>query len=76
MWLLARDDAIPKPLRLAAALGLVPIPGPCDEALLLLVGLILWAFYRERLAEAWRTAERHPRGLGGDEEGYFPSVTS
>ena len=30
--LLARDGRIPKPLRGLAAFGLLPIPGPLDEA--------------------------------------------
>jgi hypothetical protein len=55
--LVARDGGIPKPLRWAAAFGLLPIPGPFDEAVLLLVGLLLWALYRERLGEAWHGAE-------------------
>jgi hypothetical protein len=54
--ILARDGRIPRPLRGAAAFGLLPLPGPLDEAVLLLVGLVLSVFYRERLAEAWRTA--------------------
>ncbi len=54
--LIARDGRIPKPLRGAAALGLLPIPGPFDEAVLCLVGLVLWAFYRESFTEAWRCA--------------------
>ena len=55
--ILARDGRIPKPLRWAAAFGLLPMPGPFDEAVLFLVGVLLWAFYRERLAEAWQDAE-------------------
>jgi hypothetical protein len=54
--ILARDGRIPRPLRGAAAFGLLPLPGPLDEAVLLLVGLVLSVFYREQLAEAWRTA--------------------
>jgi hypothetical protein len=54
--ILARDGNIPRPLRGAAALGLLPLPGPLDEAVLLLVGLVLSLFYRERLTEAWRAA--------------------
>jgi hypothetical protein len=54
--ILARDGRIPRPLRGAAAFGLLPLPGPFDEAALLLVGLVLWLFYRERLSEAWRAA--------------------
>ena len=51
--LLARDGRIPRPLRGLAAFGLLPIPGPLDEAALLLVGTILWFFYRRTLREAW-----------------------
>ena len=54
--LLARDDRIPKPLRGLAAFGLLPIPGPVDEAALVLIGAILWVFYRRRLREAWAAA--------------------
>jgi hypothetical protein len=54
--ILARDGNIPRPLRGAAAFGLLPLPGPLDEAVLLLVGLVLSLFYRERLTEAWRAA--------------------
>jgi hypothetical protein len=35
---------------------LLPVPGPLDEALLLLVAVFLWIFHRERLTEAWRRA--------------------
>jgi len=34
------------------------VPGPFDEAALLLVGAILWVFYRDQLSEAWQRAER------------------
>jgi hypothetical protein len=51
--LLARDGRIPTPLRGLAAFGLLPIPGPVDEVVLLLVGGILWFFYRGTLREAW-----------------------
>jgi len=54
--ILARDSRIPKPLRGLAAFGLLPIPGPIDEAALLVVGLILWALYRDTLREAWSQA--------------------
>ena len=43
----ATDKRIPRPLRWLAALGLAPIPGPFDEALLLIVGVPL------ALAGAW-----------------------
>lgn len=54
--LLARDGRIPKPLRCVAGLGLLPIPGPLDEALLVLIAPIFLAFYREPLREAWSRA--------------------
>ena len=51
-----RDAGIPRPLRWLAALGLAPIPGPFDEAVLLLVALILAVFYRQELRQAWKDA--------------------
>ena len=54
--LLARDGRIPKPLRSLAAFGLLPIPGPVDEAVLLVLALILFAFYRRPMREAWLQA--------------------
>ena len=44
---------IPRPIRWLAAIGLLPIPGPFDEAVLLVVALILFAFYRQQLRQAW-----------------------
>ena len=54
--ILAADGAIPRPLRGLAAFGVLPIPGPVDEAALVLVGALLWLFYRERLRFAWSAA--------------------
>jgi len=54
--LLARDDRIPRPLKWLAVLGLAPVPGPFDEAVLLLVAAILFAFRRDVLREAWTSA--------------------
>ena len=54
--IVVRDGHIPRPLRLAGAFGLLPIPGPVDEVVLLVVGGILWLFYRERFVAAWRQA--------------------
>lgn len=54
--LLARDGRIPAPLRWIAGLGLLPIPGPFDEAVLLLVAPVLFGFYRAPMREAWERA--------------------
>jgi hypothetical protein len=54
--LVARDGRIPRPLRWLGALALLPVPGPFDEAVLLLVGVLLFAFYRAPLREAWSAA--------------------
>jgi hypothetical protein len=72
--ILARDRRIPKPLRGLIAFGLLPIPGPVDEAVLLVVGLLLMALYRPVLREAWdasTTQEVSPDSSsvpGGNEE--------
>jgi hypothetical protein len=51
--LLARDTRIPRPLRWVAGLGLLPIPGPVDELILLLVAPIFVVFYGEPMRDAW-----------------------
>jgi hypothetical protein len=53
---LARDERIPKPLRWVAAIGLLPIPGPFDEAVLVLIAPVFLIFYREPMREAWAEA--------------------
>ena len=50
----AADKRIPRPLRAFAAFGLLPIPGPFDELILLLVAVPLALFYRRPLADAWK----------------------
>ena len=50
----ATDSRIPRPLRWLAALGLLPVPGPFDEIVLLAVAVPLALFYRDPLADAWR----------------------
>jgi hypothetical protein len=54
--ILARDGGLPRWLRGLAAVGIAPIPGPFDEAVLLIVTAILWLGYRDRLRAAWRDA--------------------
>jgi hypothetical protein len=41
---------------------LLPVPGPFDEVVLLVVGCVLWLFYRDELTEAWRLGARPSRG--------------
>jgi hypothetical protein len=72
--LAAADKRIPAPLRVLAGIGLAPVPGPFDEAPLLIIGFPLALFYREPLADAWRRAklQRDSQGqdhYGNDEEG-------
>jgi hypothetical protein len=52
-----RDGRVPRPLRWGGGLGLLPIPGPFDELVLLVVGSVLWLFYRDQLTEAWQRAD-------------------
>ena len=54
--IVVRDGRIPRPLRWGGAVGLAPIPGPFDEVVLLLVGAVLWIFYRDQLRDAWLRA--------------------
>ena len=56
MRLLARDTRVPRPLRFIAAIGLLPIPGPLDEIVLVLVAPVFLIFYRDPMREAWRRA--------------------
>jgi hypothetical protein len=56
--LLARDRRIPRPLRVVAGLALLPIPGPFDEAALVLLAPVLLVFFRAPLREAWHAAAR------------------
>jgi hypothetical protein len=54
--ILARDRRIPRGLRSLAVLGLLPIPGPLDEGVLLMVAGLLAVFYPDRMRDAWRLA--------------------
>ena len=56
---LARDERIPKPLRWVAGIALLPIPGPFDEAVLLLVAPV-FLLYAEPMREAWRGTREDP----------------
>jgi hypothetical protein len=54
--ILARDRRIPRPLRWLVVFGLLPIPGPLDEGVLLSVAGLLAVFYPDRMRAAWRLA--------------------
>lgn len=56
MKVMARDDRIPKPLRWIAGIALLPIPGPFDEAVLVLIAPI-FLFYRGPVREAWNSTK-------------------
>jgi hypothetical protein len=60
--ILTREKRIPRPLRWFAAIGLLPVPGPFDEAVLLLVAVPLLLFYRDEVREAWHATELASRG--------------
>ena len=55
--LAATDKRIPRWLRGLVALGLLPVPGPFDEAVLLVALVPLLLFYRGPLADAWKRAD-------------------
>ena len=54
---LVRDERIPLPIRWGGAFGLLPLPGPLDEVVLVLVAAVLWLFYRREFGEAWASAK-------------------
>jgi hypothetical protein len=54
--LLLRDERIPRPLRWLAAFALLPIPGPIDEAALLVLAPLLLVFRRQAMRDAWRAS--------------------
>lgn len=60
----ATDRRIPRPLRWAAGVGLLPIPGPVDEVLLVVVAIPLVLFWRRPLVEAWSSAAVPNRTAG------------
>jgi hypothetical protein len=71
MKLVARDGRIPKPLRWIAGLSLLPIPGPVDEVILIVVAPILFVFYRGLMREAWERAQ----GPGSADPDQVPEAT-
>jgi hypothetical protein len=59
--LVLSDERIPKPIRWIGGIALLPIPGPVDEAVLILLLPVLMV-YRQPLREAWRQAARSSEG--------------
>ena len=59
--LVLRDGRIPRPLRWLGAFALLPIPGPVDEAVLVVLAPILLLFYRGPMREAWRQTAQPAR---------------
>ena len=54
--ILLRDSRIPRPIRWVGGIALLPIPGPVDEAILLLIAPVFLVFFRPHLREAWQRA--------------------
>src|SRR5712692_1931810 len=50
--LLATDRRIPRAVRGLVVVGALPVPGPVDEAVLLVAAGILYTFYRQPMREA------------------------
>ncbi len=61
MKIIARDERIPKPVRLLAGFALLPIPGPVDEVVLILIAPLFLGLYRPFFREAW-AATAEPAG--------------
>ena len=63
---LVREPHLPRPLRWLLVFALLPIPGPVDEAALVLAALVIAVFYRPRfkalLAEERDLAEERNKG--------------
>jgi len=57
---LVREPHLPRPLRWLLVFALLPIPGPVDEAALVLAAITIAVFYRPRFRAL--LAEEHERG--------------
>jgi hypothetical protein len=58
--LVATNGKIPRPLRWLLLAGALPVPGPFDEAVLLILAVPSCIFYRPELKDAWRRTEGRP----------------
>ena len=56
---LARDPRIPRPVRWLLLASALPIPGPVDEAIGLLVLAVIALFWRPVLRDAVKQAREH-----------------
>jgi hypothetical protein len=63
-------------VRWGGAAALAPIPGPFDEAAMLLVGGVLWLCYRDELREAWQRTAQIPNTPGSLRDSARPSRPS
>jgi hypothetical protein len=55
--------------------GVLPIPGPLDEIALLVVALILVAFYRDLMGEAWASTTDEGASLTGQRDSDLAGPT-
>lgn len=55
--LVARDPRVPRWLKLLALLGALPVPGPFDELVLVVVLVLLLARHRDHVMEVWALAQ-------------------
>ncbi|HEX6490018.1 MAG TPA: hypothetical protein VF002_01440 [Gaiellaceae bacterium] len=54
--ILAKDGRIPRPLRWLIVIGLLPVPGPFDEGVVLVAAALLFVFYRPLIRDGWSRA--------------------
>jgi hypothetical protein len=53
--LVLKDQRIPRPIRWLGGIALLPIPGPVDELVLIMLLPVL-VIYRGPMSDAWRRA--------------------
>jgi hypothetical protein len=67
--LVLADKRIPKPIRWIGGIAVLPIPGPVDEVVLILLLPVL-ALYRQPLREAWSEAGASSAGPQDTVDGH------